>query len=388
MSRTGVLGAVFLVVGALALIAPLAQAATSSTVVAYGAGGYRYQQVPHGGGSPAFVEPGFDDSSFSVGTSPFGQSSVCGNVAVTPWAVDTDLLVRRHVSLPGGTNSVVVHIAIDNDIELFWNGAPIGSFVHEGCATQESFTVTVPSNLVAAGDNLLAARALDRGGVAFLDLKVTANLAPDCTSLATDRIVLWPPNHKLHTVTVTGGTDPEGAAVTVAVTGVTQDEALDTTADGKTSPDADHTGLSANAVRLRAERSATGDGRVYRLTVTATDTGGASCSTTLFVGVPHDQRKGHPAIETATVVVNSFGSTTTSALGVTATTNTATTTTATTTTVPTTTVTTRTATTTPAAPAMISPPAHTTDANGVNNGAASSPVVNNTKGRAGQHDKP
>jgi hypothetical protein len=379
MSRTRVLGAVGLIVGALAVIAPSAQAATASTVVPYGAGGYRYQQVAHGAGSPSFAEPGFDDSSFAVGTSPFGESSVCGNVAVTPWAVDTDLLVRRHVSLPGGTNSIVVHIAIDNDIELFWDGTPVGSFAHEGCAKEESFAVAIPNNLVAASDNLLAARAIDRGGVAFLDLKVTANLAPDCTSLATDRTVLWPPNHKLHTVTVTGGTDPEGGAVTVAVTGVTQDEALDTTADGKTSPDADHTGLSANAVRLRSERSATGDGRVYRLTVTATDTGGASCSTTLFVGVPHDQRRGHPAIDTPSVVVNSFGPTTT---------NTAVTTTATTTTVPTTTATTRIATTTPATPAMISPPAYTTDANGVNNGAASSPAVSNTKGRAGQHGKP
>src|SRR6478736_8295243 len=112
MSRTRVLGAAAVVVGALALIAPPAQAATPSTVVPYGSGGYRYEEVAHGAGSPTFDQPSFDDSAFAIGTSPFGETSICGNVAATPWAINTDLLVRRHVSLPGGTNSVVVHIAI------------------------------------------------------------------------------------------------------------------------------------------------------------------------------------------------------------------------------------------------------------------------------------
>jgi hypothetical protein len=88
---------------------------------------------------------------------------------------------------------------------------------------------------------------------------------------------------------------------------VTQDEPLDGTGDGKTHPDADTSGLASNEVRLRAERAGTGDGRVYRVSVTAQDAGGASCATILAVGVPHDQRSGGAIVDTADVVVDSFG---------------------------------------------------------------------------------
>jgi len=58
-------------------------------------------------------------------------------------------------------------------------------------------------------------------------------------------------------------------------------------------------------VQLRAERSGTGDGRVYRISFTASD-GKDNCSGTVFVGVPHDH-SGAGAVDTTSVVVNSFG---------------------------------------------------------------------------------
>jgi hypothetical protein len=202
---------------------------------------------------------------------------------------------------------VVVHIAIDNDIELFWNGTPIGSFQHGGCASYGSFEVAVPAALLAAGDNVLAARASDRGGETFLDIEVTANLPPNCTTVSTDLTTLWPPNHSFRTVTVVGGVDPEGQPLDLSILSVTQDEPLDGAGDATTVPDADSDGLPAHQVRLRAERSGGGDGRVYRIGVSATDPGGSSCSTTITVGVPHDQRGQHGAVDTTAVVVDSFG---------------------------------------------------------------------------------
>jgi hypothetical protein len=117
---------------------------------------------------------------------------------------------------------------------------------------------------------------------------------------------LWPPDHTLRTISASGGVDPEGGDLTVAIAGVTQDEPLDGLADGHTSPDASVDGLPENQVRLRAERSGLGDGRVYRVEVTATDPDGASCTKTILVGVPHDMRGSQP-VDTTSVVVDSFG---------------------------------------------------------------------------------
>jgi hypothetical protein len=160
------------------------------------------------------------------------------------------------------------------------------------------------------GDNVLAARARDRGGESFFDLEVVAdqveNLPPDCATVELTPTTLWPPDHRLRTVTASGGTDPEGAPVSLVVTAVTQDEPLDGLGDGDTAPDASRQGVPAHQVRLRAERSGRGDGRVYRVTVTGTDGAGA-CSTRLPVGVPRDRGKAAVARDTTGVVVDSFG---------------------------------------------------------------------------------
>ena len=47
---------------------------------------------------------------------------------------------------------------------------------------------------------------------------------------------------------------------------------------------------SVAQVKLRAERSGRGDGRVYTIAYAAKDPSGASCSGTVTVTVPHDRR--------------------------------------------------------------------------------------------------
>ncbi len=131
------------------------------------------------------------------------------------------------------------------------------------------------------------------------------NEPPDCTTVTASPTTLWPPNHKLVLVTVGGATDPEGGDVTLTITGVTQDEPLNATGDGDTSPDAE-AGPAANKVFVRAERAGDGDGRVYRIAFTAADEDGGTCSGTVKVGVPHDQ-SGPAAVDSAPPSFNSFG---------------------------------------------------------------------------------
>lgn len=130
-----------------------------------------------------------------------------------------------------------------------------------------------------------AAQPQPGGGVdAFLTV-LQINRPPDCSAAFASPASLWPPNGRLVPVAIRGVTDPEGDPVTLAITGVRQDEPL----SGR-GPDA--LGIGASTVQLRAERTGGGDGRVYRLSFTAADSQGASCTGTVTVCVPHDQGQG------------------------------------------------------------------------------------------------
>jgi hypothetical protein len=154
---------------------PCGPATTRVTLVDYEAGAYRYQVVSHGQGA-GFEAPGFDESGFSNGQAAFGSGGGCAiqSTVHTNWPINTDILLRKHVTVPRCATDVTVLVAIDNDIVAFWNGTQIGSNIHEGCATRDNFVYAVPAALVVEGDNVLAVRAIDRGGESLVDLKVTA----------------------------------------------------------------------------------------------------------------------------------------------------------------------------------------------------------------------
>jgi hypothetical protein len=77
--------------------------------------------------------------------------------------------------------------------------------------------------------------------------------------------------------------------VTIHITKIMQNEPTDTTGDGSLSPDA--SGIGPGSAWLRAERMASGTGRVYRISFTATDTLGGSCTGSVDYVVPHDRGK-------------------------------------------------------------------------------------------------
>jgi hypothetical protein len=112
------------------------------------------------------------------------------------------------------------------------------------------------------------------------------NDPPRCDLAVPSLTALWPPNHKMVEVTIGGVTDPNADPVTITVTSVMQDEPVNGLGDGDTSPDAV---VQTGSVLLRAERSGTGNGRVYTVHFTAND-GEGSCNGTVTVGVPHNRK--------------------------------------------------------------------------------------------------
>jgi len=199
-------------------------------------------------------------------------------------------------------------------------GDGIRWFVDSGTVTIASGSIsnggsaTFPSGLqasVGAGDSLYF--VVDPGAAGDIsydttELNVTItfapNQAPDCSQIHADSSILWPANHQLRQVGLVGATDPDGDAVTITITGVTQNEPTDGLGDGDSSPDATPGG-SSNTVMLRAERSGLGDGRVYQVSFTASDGHGGTCSGTTTVGVPHDP--GTAPVDSG-LSVNSLGS--------------------------------------------------------------------------------
>jgi hypothetical protein len=96
-------------------------------------------------------------------------------------------------------------------------------------------------------------------------------------------VTLWPPNHKMVPLTINLG---EG--VDIAVSSITQDEPVTSPSTGNFAPDGQTSPLAVRAERAGAPELP-GDGRVYNVNFTATDTAGETCQGTLEVCVPHDQ---------------------------------------------------------------------------------------------------
>lgn len=140
-------------------------------------------------------------------------------------------------------------------------------------------------------------------GADIEDISLVSNRSPDCSTATASPDELWPPNHKLRTVTVGGVTDPDGDPVTITIDGVTQDEPTNGLGDGDQSPDAAD-GATSDSVMIRAERSGLGDGRVYHIEFTATDDRGGSCTGDVTVSVPHDRSS--PAVDSAPPSFDSF----------------------------------------------------------------------------------
>jgi WD40-like Beta Propeller Repeat len=128
------------------------------------------------------------------------------------------------------------------------------------------------------------------GAQGLPDWQPIVNRPPECSHVTATPGTLWPPNHKLVPVGLSGATDPDGDHVTLTITGVTQDEPTGNSPNAVLGP-------ASNEVSLRAERDGAGDGRVYRIAFKATDGRGGECSGTATVGVPHN--RGSVAVDSA-----------------------------------------------------------------------------------------
>jgi hypothetical protein len=151
-----------------------------------------------------------------------------------------------------------------------------------------------------------------------IDGSVPPNRPPDVSQAHPSIATIWPPNGRFVQFNILGVTDPDGDPITIAINAIQQDEPVVTPGADSTSPDAILDGSGTASVR--AERLNSGNGRVYRISFTATDgKPNGTTSGVVYIQVPHDRGSQPVAIDdgpvtgyfdsTAQFSVSPFGTT-------------------------------------------------------------------------------
>jgi hypothetical protein len=119
-----------------------------------------------------------------------------------------------------------------------------------------------------------------------------AELGDDGPVITSEELSLWPPNHKLHELSVADcatAVDACGEELNGEFLWGSSDEPVNDIGDGNHEPDILF-GLDCERVALRSERQGPRDGRVYKLGVRFIDAAGNATDGECAIVVDHDQR--------------------------------------------------------------------------------------------------
>jgi hypothetical protein len=170
---------------------------------------------------------------------------------------------------PGKCGAIVTYNFTSGDCGTVTSSHPSGSFFPVGATTVNVSTTT--------------------GQKCSFTVRVNDVEKPVISSVTATPNELWSPNHKMVPVAIKIVSSDNCGIAECKIIGITSNEPVNGLGDGDTEPDwqiVDNT-----HVNLRAERSGTGNGRIYTITVQCTDTHRNSSTATVTVRVPHDMSK-------------------------------------------------------------------------------------------------
>jgi parallel beta-helix repeat protein len=164
------------------------------TIVPYMSTGYKYSLYSPSAPFPASWQSStFNDTRWSTGVAGFGTVTLPNTPPCplnnpefvgTSWPQSRNLLVRRTFSLPAGARNIRVSVAIDNAVQVFFNGVDISGGIrnHDVCAGAGDYVFVVPDNLLRVGNNVVAASGLWRSGQSYLDMQVVGDFVKTITA--------------------------------------------------------------------------------------------------------------------------------------------------------------------------------------------------------------
>lgn len=142
-----------------------------------------------------------------------------------------------------------------------------------------------PVTIFPVGVTVVTVSATDAAGnkaSGMFTVTVQDSTPPTFLALSASPSTIWPPNNKMVAVKLTANVVDTVSAATAHIIAVSCNEPA--------SGDWQITG--ALTLSLRATRLGSGNGRIYTITVQATDAAGNSTTRTVTVSVPHDQGHG------------------------------------------------------------------------------------------------
>ena len=223
-------------------------------------------------------------NAFPVGTTTVAWTALDahGNTATATQTVTVDDTTPPTITAPANI-TVTAGPSCTATVSL---GTPVAS---DNCAGVSTSATRSDGQPLAApfsiGTTTVTYTAMDaHGSTASATQTVIVN-APPVTigSTSASPNVLWPPNHKMVDITVNYTTLGGCGSVNCSITSITSNEPLNGNGDGNTPVDWQI--VDAHHVRLRAERSGNGSGRVYMITITCSDGGGHTATSTVTVTV-------------------------------------------------------------------------------------------------------
>lgn len=236
--------------------------------------------------------PGATGGSLTISATTMGDAGSYAAVATNSQGITTSsavTLIVRDVTPP------VLNLPASQTLEATGPGGAPATFTASALDNVDGVVPVsfsqAPGSIFALGTTTVTVTATDAAGnvtTGSFTITVADTTAPVIANLTASPNSLWPANHKLVTVTLTAAaTDAASAPVTFHIVSAVSNEPDNGLGDGDTSGDIIITGPMT--LSLRAERAGNGPGRIYTITIRATDDAGNTSTQTVAVSVPRNK---------------------------------------------------------------------------------------------------